>query len=76
MLCLVVKGNILGAAIRGIEPIILSFGTAFVASGLDSRNRHDVNHFNWDRIKEFFVEVAKDMSLGWENYNRDFKRQK
>ena len=30
------------AAVRGIEPIILSFGAAFAAIGLNDRNSHDV----------------------------------
>ena len=76
MLCVVVKGNMLGAAVRGIEPFILSFGTALAAYGLDSKNTHDVNHFDWDKVKDFFKEVYKDLSLGVENYNKDFKRQK
>ena len=71
MLYVIVKGNMLGAAIRGTEPIILSFGAALVASGLDSRNTKDVNHFvEWDGIKEFFKpwtdklkEVGKEVSL-------------
>ena len=51
--------------------------------GLDSKNTHDVNHFDWDKVKDFFkevykgaTEVYKDLSLGVENYNKDFKRQK
>ena len=41
----------LAAAIRGgIEPLILSFGAAFAARGLDSQPNHDINHFEWKNI--------------------------
>ena len=36
------------AAVRGgIEPIVLSFGTAFAALGLNEQYSHDVAHFDW-----------------------------
>ena len=49
-LSIVVEGNMLAAAVRGIEPIILSVGAAFAAfSGLDSQSNHGIIHFmDWD----------------------------
>ena len=41
-----VESNLMAAAIRGIEPIILSFGAAFAALGLDNKlNRDDDAYF-------------------------------
>ena len=31
-----VEANFLAAAVRGIEPVLLSVGTVFVAAGLDT----------------------------------------
>ena len=36
-----VEGIFWAAAVRGIEPIILSFGAAFAALGLDAHSNHD-----------------------------------
>ena len=48
-LIVIVEGNLLAAAVRGLEPIILSFGAAFAAKGiLDSQYDDDVNHYNWN----------------------------
>ena len=45
-LIVIVEGNLLAAAVRGgIEPVILSFGAAFAALGLNSHTNHDVDHF-------------------------------
>ena len=39
------------AAVRGgIEPIVLSFGTAFAALGLNEQSSHDVQLFDWKGI--------------------------
>ena len=39
------------AAVRGgIEPIVLSFGAAFAAIGLNEEYSHDVQHFDWKGI--------------------------
>ena len=39
------------AAVRGIEPVILSLGAAaFAALGQDSDPMHDVSHFEWKNI--------------------------
>ena len=65
-LSVVIKGNMLAAAVRGgIEPIILSFGAAFAALGLNSQINHDVDHFDkkgvLGRLKEFrFNSEAKE----------------
>ena len=54
-LIVIVQGNILAAAVRGIEPIILSFGAAFAAKGiLDSQYDDDVNHYNWNSLINLF----------------------
>ena len=36
-----VEGIFWAAAVRGIEPIILSFGAVFAALGLDAHSNHD-----------------------------------
>ena len=54
----IVKGTLLGAAVRGIEPIILSLGAAFTAFGIDSQPRHDINHYKWDW--NFVCELLKE----------------
>ena len=36
-----VEGIFWAAAVRGIEPFILSFGAAFAALGLDAHSKHD-----------------------------------
>ena len=41
-LSVAVEGVLWAAAIRGIEPIILSLGAAFAAIGLDVKPNHDV----------------------------------
>ena len=47
----VVQGNIFAAAVRGIEPVILSLGAAaFAALGQDSDRMHDISHFEWKNI--------------------------
>ena len=38
------------AAARGIEPIILSFGAAFAALGLNDKLSHDVQLFDTKKI--------------------------
>ena len=40
------------AAARGIEPIILSVGTAFAAIGLNDKHSHDVQLFD---VKGWFI---------------------
>ena len=50
-LSVIVKGSMLAAAVRGgIEPIVLSFGTAFAALGLNEQSSHDVQLFDWKGI--------------------------
>ena len=52
-LSIVVEGNMLAAAVRGIEPIILSFGAAFAAfSGLKSQPHYNIfdNDYDWDDL--------------------------
>ena len=67
VLSVIVKGNLLAAAVRGgIEPIILSFGAAFAALGLDSQTNHDVDHFE----KKGFIDRLKEFS-----YNSEAKEQ-
>ena len=39
-----VEANFLAAAVRGIEPVILSVGTVFVAAGFDTQP-HEGAHF-------------------------------
>ena len=40
-----VESHLMAAAIRGIEPIILSFGAAFAALGLDNKLNFDDNAY-------------------------------
>ena len=50
-LSVVVYGNMFAAAVRGIEPVILSLGAAaFAALGQNSDPMHDVSHFKWENI--------------------------
>ena len=44
-LSVVVEANFLTAAVRGMEPIILSVGTVFAALGLDVKPKHDLPLF-------------------------------
>ena len=42
----VVEANLLAAAVRGIEPVIISVGTVFAAVSLDDQP-HEGAHFWW-----------------------------
>ena len=49
-LIVIVKGNFFAAAFRGgIEPVILSVGTAFAALGMHSKKKeeHSVGPYKW-----------------------------
>ena len=53
------------AAVRGIEPIIMSFGAAFAAIGLNDHSNHDEQIFKskeWFKIKSE-VEKPKEGNL-------------
>ena len=52
-LIMIIKGACAwwAAAVRGIEPVILSFGAAFAAIGLNDKHNHDAQLFN---SKEWF----------------------
>ena len=44
------------AAVRGMEPVILSFGAAFAALGLNDQSSHDVQLFD---VKGWFKDKFK-----------------
>ena len=44
-LSVVVEGMFWAAAVRGIEPIILSFGAAFAALGFNVHSNYDIHPF-------------------------------
>ena len=49
-LIVIVKGNFFAAAVRGgIEPVILSVGTAFAALGIHSKTKEEntVDPYTW-----------------------------
>ena len=49
VLSAIVDGNMLAAAIRGgVEPVLLSFGTAFAALGQNFQPSHNVSHFDFE----------------------------
>ena len=48
------------AAVRGIEPIILSFGAAFAAIGINDHSSHDVQLFKSKEWFKFKSEKADD----------------
>ena len=52
-LIMIIKGACAwwAAAVRGIEPVILSFGAALAAIGLNDKSSHDAQLFN---SKEWF----------------------
>ena len=50
------------AAVRGIEPIILSFGAAFAAFGLNDQSSHNVEQSPFDMKKYFLNENKNDIS--------------
>ena len=47
------------AAVRGIEPIILSFGAAFAAFGLNDQSSHNVEQSPFD-MKNYFLNENKN----------------
>ena len=47
------------AAARGIEPIILSFGAAFAAFGLNDQSSHNVEQSHFD-MKKYFLNENKN----------------
>ena len=51
-LSFVVKANILAAAVRGIEPIVLTAGTLLAAIGLDIKSKSDIQLFEIAEYKE------------------------
>ena len=57
-----VESHFMAAAIRGIEPIILSFGAAFAALGLDNKlNYDDDAHFiRMKNLKKFLGPKAEE----------------
>ena len=61
---MVVEGILWAAAVRGIEPLILSFGAAFAAFGLDNLSKHDRYLFD---MKEMFGKLPKRFLFGDHN---------
>ena len=47
------------AAVRGIEPIILSFGAAFAAFGLNDQSSHNEEQSHFD-MKKYFLNENKN----------------
>ena len=48
------------AAVRGIEPIILSFGAAFAAFGLNDKSSHNEEQSPFD-MKKYFLNENKNV---------------
>ena len=68
-LSIVVEGNMLAAAVRGIEPIILSFGAAFAAfSGLKSQPNYNMNE-NMSKLRMSYN--IFDKVYDWEDFLND-----
>ena len=55
------------AAVRGIEPIILSFGAAFAAFGLNDKSSHDVKQSPFD-MEKYIMKYGNE-----EEYNKIMK---
>ena len=65
------------AAARGIEPIILSFGTAFAAHGLNDQPNHNVQLFDmigW--FKNIFSPEKEKVNEDYEILGEEVKRMK
>ena len=69
-----VEGIFWAAAVRGIEPIILSFGAAFTALGLNVHSNHDKqplmkvkDHKDMKELKDWFTSLDPQDMWGDKN---------
>ena len=68
-----VESHLWAAAIRGIEPIILSFGAAFAALGLDNKPNYDgANFIRLINMKKLIEEKREEYDI-WKNDGDDIE---